>query len=360
MKIIFSKPPKKKILVFDRASSDALKLFISNHQFEILDRRKESVNIYVAVTTFLKSGLKDFKSNYFKNYLLAVNPRIVITFIDNNFTFFLLKKLFPGPKYICIQNGNRNEIFFKELKKFYNLNKNLEIDYFFVFNKNIIKHLSSFVKSKYYSIGSIKNNHFVKKKKINEKKYILFVTQTTSNFRIAETYVFQELNKFCSQKKIKLIFLEKKKSNIFNENFFRDKLKSSNWVYVKYIDIKSTYEIINKSLMVIFLDSTLGYEALSKGIKVACFPYGSLNKSFGNHDIQQTQAPIKFGYPNKFNNSGPFWSNHANKDLIIPLLEKVYNYKSYEWNKIYKKYSSKIMEYDSNNKILKKILKKYL
>ena len=115
-----------------------------------MDRRKESINLYIVIITLFKSGLNQFVRNYFKNYIEIVKPKIVITFIDNNFRFFLLKKDYPKAKYICIQNGSRDENFFKELKKYYDLNKNLEIDYFFVFNEIMQKKLLPYIKSKYY------------------------------------------------------------------------------------------------------------------------------------------------------------------------------------------------------------------
>ena len=153
MKFFFLKPESKNFLVFDREGSNVFTFFFKKDDFEILDRRKESINLYVVIITLFKSGLNQFVRNYFKNYIEIVKPKIVITFIDNNFRFFLLKKDYSKAKYICIQNGCRDENFFKELKKYYNLNKNLEIDYFFVFNKIMQKKLLPYIKSKYYYIG---------------------------------------------------------------------------------------------------------------------------------------------------------------------------------------------------------------
>lgn len=359
MKFFFLKPESKNFLVFDRTGSDIFRFFFKKNDFEILDRRKESINLYVVTITIFKSGLNEFVRNYIKNYIEIVKPKIVLTFIDNNFRFFLLKKDYPKAKYICIQNGIRDENFFNQLKKFYDLNKNLEIDYFFTLNKIMKKKLLPLIKSKYYCTGSLKNNFYFLKKNIKykHKKYITFITQTTSVFRPIEVIVFKELQKFCYQKKINLVFLEKINSKIFNENFFRNKFGPEKWIYEKYKNMQNTYKIINQSFMVVFIDSTLGYEALSKGIKVTCFPYKSLNKNLTKKNMQNNLLPNKFGYPGNFANKGPFWSNYANKDMIIPLLNKVYNYKHNQWKNIFNQYSSRIMKYDSKNKIIKKVLR---
>lgn len=62
MKFFFLKPPKKKILIFDRQFDNYsfFKLFKKN-DCEILDVRYESLNIYVIFAVFLKTGLSNIK-----------------------------------------------------------------------------------------------------------------------------------------------------------------------------------------------------------------------------------------------------------------------------------------------------------
>ena len=62
-----------------------------------------------------------------------MDPKIVLSGIDNDFTFFLLKNLFPKPKYICVQRGIRNSQHFKNLKNFRKKNV-LKVDFYLVFN----------------------------------------------------------------------------------------------------------------------------------------------------------------------------------------------------------------------------------
>ena len=145
------------------------RLFFYNSQFEVLDRRKESINIYIILITIFNDGFKDFKTNYFKNYLKIVNPKIVLTFIDNNFRFLLLKKTFPAAKYICIQNGMRDSKYFSALKQFKKIHKDLEIDYYFTFSRQIAKKISPFIRCRYFNIGSIINNYYSLNQKL--KKY---------------------------------------------------------------------------------------------------------------------------------------------------------------------------------------------
>ena len=50
---------------------------------------------------------------------------------------------------------------------------------------------------------------------------------------------------------------------------------------------------------------------------------------------------IPFGYPNNFENTGPFWTNEMNKDLIYKTLHNVYDYSEEEWIEVKKKLSLK-------------------
>ena len=82
--------------------------------------------------------------------------------------------------------------------------------------------------------------------------------------------------------------------------------------------MQNTYKIINQSFMLIFIDSTIGYEALLEGIRVACSPYKSLNKNFRKNNMQNNLLPNKFDYAENLANQGSFWVNYTNKNIIIP------------------------------------------
>ena len=362
MKFIFSKPKKNNILIFDRVGLNVFKLFFYDSQFEVLDRRKESINIYIVLITILNDGFTDFKTNYFKNYLKTVNPKIVLTFIDNNFRFFLLKKSFPAAKYICIQNGMRNSEYFIALKRFKKIHKDLEVDYYFTFSNVIEKKISPYIKSKYFNVGSIINNHYSIDQKFKQyisKKTITFISQFKSQFDHtapairAEIIILELLSKFCEKKKIKLNILgkiEKSEINKFNKNF-KFKIK---WNFIPKQKLEKTYQIVNSSNMIVYSDSTLGYEALSKGIRTVSFPIGSLKPKKNEYN------KMVFGYPYRYPNQGLFWINYVNKKKMYLILDKIYSCSINNWKKIYVPYKKNILQYDKNNNTFKIIIKKVI
>jgi surface carbohydrate biosynthesis protein len=167
-KWIFKRPKKKKILIYDREGSEIFFLVLKKNSFEILDTRRESVNIYILLYTVYNNGFLNLIKNYKINYIKIVSPKFVITIIDNNLSFYQLKDLFNGIIFISIQGGRRDNIFFDQCKDYYlKNNKRLSVDYFFVLGRNEIKRFDKYINAKFYPLGSLRNNYFILKEKID-------------------------------------------------------------------------------------------------------------------------------------------------------------------------------------------------
>ncbi len=356
-KWFFLKPKKKKILIFDRNSEKAFKLFFKKNEYSILDRRGESLNIFVLVFTLIYDGFNcllknDFsllKLNYFKNYINFVSPKVVLNYIDVDFSFYQLKGLCLKPKFISVQNGIRDKNFFDKLK-YFSKKKKLSLDYFFVLNSVYKKAISSFIKGDYIESGSIFNNAYALKKSNNKLNGISFISQKKYSrpFKPEEIELFKILVEFCKLKKIKINFLAKMR--LSHGYQLEDFKKTENLKIYYQTTIKKSYQLINKSEMVVFLSSTFGYEAFAKGIKSVCIPIVSKTV------VKNTFQPIKFGYPGKFNKSGFFWTTENNKKKIIKVLNNVYRCNSIKWNNVYRNYFNKIMNYDPGNQKFKKLI----
>lgn len=344
-KWIFKKPKKFYFLIYDRAGSEIFHSLLKKKKFHILDVRGESINFYVLLCTICKSGFFKITINYRINYFRIVNPKFIITMIDNNLSFYKFKKIFKKPKYISIQGGRRDNFFLDQCYNYYLKNtERLQVDIFFVLGPNEIERLSKYIKAKFYCLGSIKNNHFFFKKKknnFNNNKKILFVSKKDNfllNFH--ETRIFNLVYKFCKKNNYQLNLCTR--SFLLEEKYYRNKLKGS-WNYIPY-SMKSSYNSINSSDLIVYTNSTLGLEALVKGKKVVAFPLDF--KSF----------PIA-GYNKKFSKAGPFWKSDCSDQKVFKLLNKVERYSKYHWKLIMKKYVSDVISYNPKNKIFFKKLK---
>ena len=73
---------------------------------------------------------------------------------------------------MSVQLSSRDNSFFEQCEKYYKHNsEELTVDYFFVISLNDQRRYRKYINSKYYVIGTVRNNKFYKiKKKFRKKK----------------------------------------------------------------------------------------------------------------------------------------------------------------------------------------------
>lgn len=279
-KISFKQLKKKEVLFFDKSHSEILVDRFKLKSFEVLPTRFEEFNFWVLLSMFL--NLKFDINEYYKIYILKTSPKIVITLIDNVINFYKLKQKFPNIIFISIQNGLRkagyNDIFKNEI--FLN-SKKLSCDYFFVFNKYIAEKYFNYIEAKYIILGAFKNN-FIPFKTTQTKNDFLFISQYRKNNFLEkvnyERKFLQLLKKYFknNKSKISILLASKSKENQRYEISFYKNYFGSNCTFIKNKFWWDPYTVIDNYENIIFIDSTLGYEAISRKKKVAIF---SLRKS---------------------------------------------------------------------------------
>lgn len=345
-KLIFKKPKKSDFLIFDERSLVYLGFFLKDN-FEIYYVRGELINIYNLVYTIINNGLTNLRENYKLNYFKFVDPKFVITAIDENHHFFLLKDKYNKPKYISFQRGLRNPNFLPLLRK---IKKNkpkikFKTDFSFVLGSNDKYLMQRYIKGKFYVSGSILNNVFPIKKIANDQKLneITFISSkkyiSSKDFsEHIDFNLFSYLIDYCQKKNIKLSYISKsslEKKNKINEIF--------NSRFFKYIPLRNkhekisnfnSYEKLSNSKLIIFSDTTLGHEFISKGNKGICF-----NTNFPNEIFCK-----------KYKKYGIYWSKKIEFKKFDKVINKVFNMRQKEWDKKTKKVSSEILKYDYNNK----------
>ena len=181
-KKILKKPPEREILIFDRDLSELLIQCLPKKKVEIFDNRflfkkGESFNVYIFLCIIFK--FRWSRISYITEYIKVVKPKIIISHICSNITFYKLKNYFPEIKFLIIQHGQRS---LTKGDLFYNykmLNKlNLKCDYLFTHNYKIGKMYKLFSGGNIVPIGSFDSN-LISKKKNNKKYEFTFI----SNYR---------------------------------------------------------------------------------------------------------------------------------------------------------------------------------
>ena len=222
----FDLPESKKILQYDELHSDILKKIIKR-DFNIMPRHKTEIYFWI----FIKQVFFfDFSFlTYFKNYVKFTSTKIVITLIDNDLFYYTLKDHLKDVYFIAIQNGVRpqySKIFQNKNSKFF---KNLKCDYFFLFNKYLIKKFEKNLQSEYHVLGNYKNNLI----KINKTKYrnsFLFISRGEVSFNLMKLIATYFNN---SNKKLNILIKQKSYIGAKSEMDFFNKFFNSNCIFHK-------------------------------------------------------------------------------------------------------------------------------
>ncbi len=321
-KFIFRKPTKTSFLIYDKFSGLFLSKLLPKNSYGYLSTRYEEINLYVLAITLLKFKFRNIRFNYLLNYIRTVNPNKILTINHMDLDFLYFKYFFKKPIFIMIQNnvtGLKGTYSISNVSKNHKMSKIKKgrVDYLLLFGENMrVIYNKYFDYKKYISIGSINNNFAKITKKVNKKKQLIFISQfknwkKISNDKITRDGVnfiqpskyYLEIDKkmlnFLSHYKLKkkisfkiLLKSKKKSEEKIERKYFKEiGIKKINFISSR--NLKKTYSIISKLNNFITFDSTLGYEALSRGKKVIIVDKLNLKK-FASKKLISVISPIKF------------------------------------------------------------------
>lgn len=355
IKFRFDLPKSNQILQLDEHSSESLKKAIKR-DFNILSQRTKEIYFWILVKQVI---FFDFRfSTYLKNFIKYTSTKIVLTLIDNNINFYNLKNIINNVCFISIQSGLRipNTIWKSDFTDSnIGKSKNLKCDYFFVHNKYLIKKYKDTINCKYYVLGNYKNNSFkIKKTKFtNSYLFIGMGVQNWNRKRIGISHKFLNLLASYFQNsntKLNILLKNYNKEGQKKEMEFYRKFFKSNCIFHKSSSPKKSYKILDEFENIIFTNSTLGFEAISRKKKVAVF---SVNKDKIEKKL--------FGWPKKVQkNYNFFLANKLTYSEIKRVLENINNCKQAKWEKKHYRKINDLMYFDQDNFLLRKVINETL
>ena len=184
----FTNPKNTDVLIFDDESSNLIKNLLSSFKYYTLKTRPEKIDTLYLTLKVIFLSFFYYRGNILSSYLISIiyiiNPKVVITYIDNSLKFsevaFRFRKINKRIKFIAVQNGSRyeileNQFLFKNniIKK--DINKKFYIPTFLTFGKyenQIYKKLKIKV-TRSQPVGSLaleRYNEYKRKNKIKIKK----------------------------------------------------------------------------------------------------------------------------------------------------------------------------------------------
>lgn len=364
-------PPKKcEILVLNEIFFYSLKKIIKNKKIDCVTFKLDEINLCVLFRVIF-SGQKINFFNYLKSYIELSKCEIIITGSDNYISFYRLKDSFPLKKIISIQNGFRNNLFFKELSK----SSSLKADYIFAFNKSFCKLYKKSISAKILPLGSFKSN-LIKINKTVKKNSILFISSGYPGgddgggqgkyyefyksvkierkiFHKPDEILFKNISDYCEKNQINLEFISRARGYHSKREieYFKKLIKNKNIIYhyrpYEYIDHKyKIYSFSDKYLACVSTHSSIGIENLARGNRTAIF----------NNKIKITKNLFDIFWNYKLSNRGIFWSESVNYDEVNRVLNFVTKSKNQEWKKKSQSVSNMLMNYNKNNNKFLKII----
>jgi surface carbohydrate biosynthesis protein len=376
-KIIWSRPRRRPVLLIDPSGIDILSQFIAIEDIQILDL--EETNVWIFIQTILRMQLST--TAYVVAYIEMIQPKVVITFIDNDVNFYKLKSLCPQTKFVSIQNGLRADYsgalaggFFEKLSVALNENK-LSSDYLCVFGSASATQLINYIKTDTITVGSLKNNLFAASaNKRDAVSDVVFISQyppfsvyevsrrvyfgkgsiSILDFYRIESTVAKLVAEYCSTNHLSFKVCGKRNSVDSDEQkFFADSIGLLPWSYEPKGSTYSTYEIADAAKIIVSIDSAVGQEFLARGKRVA-FMSGRTQSadSVGLAQIRDTN----FGYPLDLPANGNFWTNQATATELTRILDYLQAVTDKEWATEIAPYNESLMAYQPGNPVFKKLL----
>ena len=370
-------PPKQRPVVLIHADGlNTLTKFVSASDVSILD--PERINIFVVLKMLF--SFQNSHAQYRVKFINTVQPKVVITFIDNDVTFYSLKILVPGPQFVSVQNGLRHNYSFNSqgglLDQLDEVSKRVSLtcDYICVFGLASATLFSTYIKTKTLITGSIQNNFRKTSTPHTKTSDVVFVSQlqaftlegssvkvyfgnqgiTISEFFEVERQIVRALDKYCEKNELRLVICGKRdQTHTYEREFFENILQPKKPNFLIRESGSSTYDAIDATGLVVTIDSTIGYESLSIGKRVA-FMSGRTQTAdpVGLSEVRDTN----FGYPLDLSPTGKFWTNQATTTELTRILDYLQAVTDKEWATEIAPYNETLMAYQPGNPVFKKLL----
>ena len=350
----FGLPKKTKYLIYDSVGHELLLCLFTNGR--VLKVRGEENYIWLLIWSFF-SSLKNSNGlleNYVFNYIRLVNPLAVITYSDMSLIFPKISKS-TGIKTVLFQNGIRGA--YDDGLKATSMQKSERyVDLIFVFSRRDEILFSQFFSGKIYVVGSLKNN-LAPTSELVTTESILFISQYRRrkkdgkmfrdssgeyvdhcNFYSTEKEILPTVESWCKENRIQLHILGGSRFSQEEYCFYASFLENFEF-HPRSENKLSCYSMLDFHGTVIFVNSTLGYEALSRGLNV---------RSVGVRRING----ISFAEVNGFDDPNSVLYSLDNSEFKTrEILESTKQGRVRNWD------GDELMVFDQNAAVTKRILK---
>jgi len=367
-RISFRIPKHTSIVQIHKDGLDILVRYVNNSDISVIDLSERNFWILLKCLRFRKLRMKE----YFVEATKAHRPRIVITFIDNDPTFYQLKTLNSSPVYIAVQNGLRHNFAYGYRSGFVDRLEHaggkdlLSADLICTFGRGSSLFFENNIRTKTLVTGNLRNNsmELVIPKIVeydivfmsqhapfdlanrNETFYLNEASLSIHDFYKIESTVAKFLAQYCQKHSLQFAVSGKRSPDeLFEREFFSEAIGELPYTFLPKIDSHSSYANAYNSNLVVVIDSTIGYELLSRGKKVAFFSA----RQFEQRQMPNNGRDTCFGYPNGYSDTGVFWTNFPDPNEYSRILDSILEMTEAEWADQIQPYTEELMAYRPGN-----------
>jgi surface carbohydrate biosynthesis protein len=361
-KLSLAPPRRKAVVQVHQDGYDLLVRYIDPKKVFVADLA--SINIWILLRCVFLRRLSMI--GYIRTVIERMQPQLVITFIDNDPSFYTLKPLIPGPSYIAVQNGLRNNYSYTFKGGFVDrlltigASTHLSADLICTFGEGSSKFFQRYISAKTLVTGNLRNNdievilpshldfdivlmsqHAPFDLDLSHETMYLYDSSTPiTDFYQVDFQVAQYLAQYCKDRSLKFAVSGKRgPDDTFESQFFAKAIGGLPYTFLPRLDQTSSYENAYRAKLVVVVDSTIGYELLARGKKVAFF---SARKMKSPREQDQNRDTC-FGYPSEYPNSGPFWTNQPDANEYTRILNDLFACSEADWSLRHKQYTEDLM-----------------
>jgi surface carbohydrate biosynthesis protein len=363
-------PPRKRILILDFRGAQNVQNLFGASATAIAPLAEEALVVPAFLFMLLKFRIS--RISYYRALLQLAKPRALVSWIDTNPWFYRIAAHCEAPSF-TFQNGVRTEFRPINGKSMRDAlvaaggRNRLRCTAYFCFGESAPQMFSQLVSSDFIAAGSLPSNSVPLSNDLPIRDGIAMISsfpylspgryepiEKKTNFGAIgqldvsfEDYFWSErhlaltLREICRIRGVPLRILGKRDGNFAAERFFYDDLLGSeNYIFhensAPYHHLQFKYECVTT------VDSTLGYEMLGRGVKVAF-----VANRFAN--VNAAAESFRFGYPLNISLEGPFWTRSTDSERIRKLVCDVLDMPQYEWDRCEVKLKTALMAFDPGN-----------
>ena len=357
-------PRQSDLLIFDAAGREFLLGYCSKWNPETLHVRGESINMRVLFSSFFREGKPS--DAYCDCFIEKVNPRLIVTLVDNNLAFYSLATRHPSVKTLFIQNGIRGSEIFDLMEQLDKPKHFYRVDFMLTFNRHIGAKFSEHIDGSVVPIGSFRNNLYQTRVE-KTPGVIAFISQYRGNSEVmlgdkcfsrreffdqCDKIVLQFLVAYSRKHGKKLLVVRSGGANqgisFEAEQQYFEQLLGVRPDFSNQRQSGTSYTATDAAEVVVSIDSTLAYESIARGNKTAVF------------SVRKTTLHLSdraFGWPAAYPDDGPFWTTRADPASFGKILDHLFSVSADQWRAEMAGYAfENILEYDPGNTILQSVL----